>query len=69
MNYRNGEEIDVVIDREGLEDDLGVGHLSDDTMVIIVGAGGRVGQSIHATIMSMERTRLGASLLANAMDV
>jgi len=66
MNYRNGDEIDVVVDRNGLEDDLGVGHLSDETMVIIVGAGGRVGECIHATIVGMERTRLGASFLANA---
>lgn len=66
MDYRNGDEIDVVIDRNGLSEDFGVGHLSDETMVIIIGAGGRVGETIHATITGMERTRLGASFVANA---
>ena len=66
MGYRYGDEIEVVIDRDGLGYDEGVGHLPDDTMVVIVGAGGRVGQEVHATVMAIESTRLGASVLANA---
>ena len=66
MNYSRGDEIEVLIDRDGLGADQGVGHLPDETMVIIVGAGGMVGRSIRATVMGVEETSLGYSLLANA---
>ncbi|MDH7600536.1 MAG: hypothetical protein QHI38_00130 [Armatimonadota bacterium] len=66
MDYRQGDEIEVVIDREGLGVDQGVGHLPDNTLVVIVGAAGKVGQSVQATIVAVERTPLGASILANA---
>lgn len=66
MNYSRGEEIEVVIDRDGLADDAGIGYLPDETMVLIVGGAGRAGQSIQATIVSVEQTPLGASLVANA---
>ena len=66
MDYGHGDEIEVIIDRDGLGTDEGVGHLPDETMVIIVGAGGRVGESIRARIIGLESTRLGASFLANA---
>lgn len=67
MNYRRGDEIEVVIDREGLGKDQGVGHMPDETMVVIVGAADKIGQSVKATVVSIERTSLGPSLMANAM--
>ncbi|MCE5198595.1 MAG: hypothetical protein ABFD54_16535 [Armatimonadota bacterium] len=66
MFYSRGDEIEVVIDREGLGVDEGVGHLADETMVVIVGAGGRIGQAVQATVMAIQKTRLGPSLIANA---
>lgn len=66
MSYTRGEEIDVVIERDGLADDAGIGYLPDETMVLIVGGGGRVGESVHATIVRLEKTPLGSSLVANA---
>ncbi len=66
MDYCCGDEIEVVIDRDGLGVDEGIGHLPDETMVIIVGAGGKVGTAVQATVMCVERTPLGASVLANA---
>lgn len=66
MNYSCGDEIEVLIDREGLGMDEGVGHMPDDTVVVIVGAGGKIGESVRATVVSVARTPLGASLLANA---
>ena len=66
MNYSRGDEIEVVIDRDGLGTDQGVGHLADETMVVIVGAGGMVGRSVTATVTGVEQTWLGSSLLANA---
>jgi len=66
MNYCCGDEIEVVIDREGLGIDQGIGHLPDETMVVIVGAGGKVGEAVLATVVGIERTPLGPSLMANA---
>lgn len=66
MNYRYGDEIEVTIDREGLGLDEGIGHLPDETMVVIAGAGGKVGESIHATIVAIQTMALGSSVLAYA---
>ena len=66
MNYCCGDEIEVVIDRDGLGIDEGIGHLPDETMVVIFGAGGKVGEAVQATVVGVERTPLGASVLANA---
>ncbi|NLN79438.1 MAG: TRAM domain-containing protein [Armatimonadetes bacterium] len=66
MTYCRGDEIEVIITRDGLADGAGIGYLPDDTMVVIVGGAGRVGESIQATIMNMERTPLGYSIVANA---
>jgi len=66
MGYSPGDEIEVFVDREGLGPDQGIGHLPDDTMVVIVGAGARVGESVQATVIGFEQMRLGASVLANA---
>lgn len=66
MTYCRGEEIDVVIARDALADDAGIAYLPDETMVLIVGGAGRVGESIHARIVNLEHTPLGSSLVANA---
>lgn len=67
MGYNQGDIIEVVVDREGLGVDQGIGHLPDDTMVVLVGAGARVGESVQATIVGIEKLRLGESVLANVM--
>ena len=36
MTYSRGDEIDVIIARNGLADDAGIGYLPDETMVVIV---------------------------------
>lgn len=66
MMYGRGDEIDVVIDRDGLAGDAGIGHLDDDTMVVIAGAAGRIGESVHATVVALDTTRLGTSVVARA---
>lgn len=65
MAYGSGEEIEVVIARDGLADGAGIGYLPDETMVVIVGGAGRVGESVQATIVRREHTLLGSSLVAN----
>jgi uncharacterized protein YacL len=62
----NGQEIEVRIDREGLGFDEGIAHMADDTMVVVTGAGGKVGEIVKATIMKVELTPLGPSVRANA---
>ena len=67
MTYCRGDQIEVVITRDGLGDDAGIGYLPDETMVVIVGGAGRVGESIQARVVNMEQTPLGTSLVANAV--
>jgi len=64
--YQNGDEIIVKIDRQGLGVDEGIGHLPDETMVVIVGAGERVGETVEAVITGKLETSLGESLIASA---
>ena len=64
--YHNGDEIVVQIDRDGLGVDEGIAHLPDETMVVIVGAGKRVGDTIEAVITGKLETSLGESLMASA---
>lgn len=66
MGYRRGDEIEVVIDREGLGSDQLIGHLPDETMVVIVGAGARIGEAVQATIVALQQTPHGSSVVANA---
>lgn len=64
--YHSGDEITVMIDREGLGVDEGIAHLPDETMVVVVGAGERVGQTVEAVVTQQLETSLGYSLMAMA---
>ena len=66
MRYRTGEELTLTVDREGLGVDEGIAHLPDETMVVIVGAGACVGQTLDAVITGVLQTSLGDCLLASA---
>lgn len=66
MGYRFGEQIEVVIDRDGLGTDEGIAHMPDETMVVVTGAGGKVGEMVRATVLKVELTPLGPSVRANA---
>ena len=65
-NYHRGDEICVTIDREGLGQDEGIGHLPDETMVVVLGAGHKVGETVSAIITADAATSLGNSFIANA---
>jgi uncharacterized protein YacL len=67
MRYRTGDEITIMVDREGLGIDEGIAHLPDETMVVVIGAGSRVGEMIHAVITGVVQTSLGDSVLASAI--
>ena len=64
MQHVPGEELVVTVDREGLDPGEGIGHLSDDTMVVIVGAASKVGQQIEIVVSKVLETSLGLSLMA-----
>jgi len=64
--YKSGDEITVKVDRQGLGVDEGIGHLPDETMVVILGAGERVGETIEAVITGKVQTSLGDSFIASA---
>lgn len=64
--YHPGEEIVVTVDRIGLGEDEGIAYLPDDTMVVVVGAGKNIGETVEAVISCVRETFLGPSILANA---
>ncbi len=64
VNYQMGDEIVVKVDRSGIDWDKGIGHLSDDSMVVIIGAGRRVGQEVQAIIAGQVETSAGSSYVA-----
>lgn len=66
IRYHSGDEIIVKIDRDGLAPDEGIGHMPDETMVVILGAGRRVGENVPAIITGQVETSLGLSLIASA---
>jgi uncharacterized protein YacL len=66
MRYRTGDEISITVDREGLGLDEGIAHLPDETMVVVIGAGTSVGQTVDAVVTSILQTSLGDCLLASA---
>lgn len=66
MRYHTGDEIIVKVDREGVGIDEGIGHLPDETMVVILGAGHKVGEDVQAIITRRLQTSLGHSLMASA---
>ncbi|MGQ9807277.1 MAG: TRAM domain-containing protein [Armatimonadota bacterium] len=63
--YHRGDEMRVRVERSGLEPNEGIAHLPDDTMVIVLGGGSRVGEVVDIVITSDIQTSLGESLLAD----
>jgi uncharacterized protein YacL len=66
VHYSSGDEITLTVDREGLGIDEGIAYLDDDTMVVVVGAGSRVGETVNAVVNHTLQTSLGDCLLASA---
>ncbi len=63
--YHRGDEMSVCVERSGLGPGEGIAHLADDTMVIVVGAGHRVGEMVDVVVTSDIQTSLGDSLIAS----
>ncbi|MEN6520276.1 MAG: hypothetical protein ABFD46_03880 [Armatimonadota bacterium] len=66
IHYQTGDEIVLKIDRQGICNNDGIAHLPDETMVVIIGAGAQVGETVEAVITGKLQTSLGNSLMASA---
>ena len=64
MLFRPGEELVVEVEREGLDPGEGIGHLPDETMVVIVGGASKVGEQIEVVVSRILETSLGRSVMA-----
>ena len=65
--YHRGDQMTVRVERSGLEPNEGIAHLADETMVIVLGAGHRVGEMVNIMVPSDIQPSLGDSLLATAV--
>jgi len=65
MKYQTGDEIVLKIDRQAISGNDGIAHLPDETMVVIHGAGAKVGEIVEAVITGKFQTPLGNSLIAS----
>lgn len=59
-----GEEISIVVVREGKELHQGVGYLEDGTMVVVENARGRLGDTVSARVTSVLQTSAGRMIFA-----
>lgn len=59
-----GEEIDLLLEKEGSETDQAVGYLDDGTMVVVEGAAHRIGETVPVEIANVLRTSVGRLLFA-----
>ncbi len=62
--HLHGEEIEVMIVKEGREAGQGVAYLEDGTMVVVEGAAAMVGSPVRVTVTSMIQTVAGKMVFA-----
>ena len=62
--YHAGDEITVTVDRAGLAEGEGIAHMPDETMVVLLDADKRVGETVQAVVTNVLQTSLGDSLMA-----
>jgi uncharacterized protein YacL len=63
-----GERLDVTLIREGKEPGQGVGYLDDGTMVVVEGAGQRVGQTLPVHVTSVLQQPSGKIIFTRLGD-
>ncbi len=61
-----GEEIRILVAKEGKENNQGVGYLDDGTMVVIDDGAGFVGKTISANVTSILQTSSGRMVFSKA---
>jgi uncharacterized protein YacL len=63
-----GERLDITLIREGKEPGQGVGYLDDGTMVVVEGAGERVGQTLPVQVTSVLQQPSGKIIFTRLRD-
>ncbi|MFP7200647.1 PIN/TRAM domain-containing protein [Lysinibacillus halotolerans] len=63
-----GEEMQVVVIKDGKEHNQGVAYLDDGTMIVVEGGRSYIGQSITVTVTSVLQTSAGRMIFAKPKD-
>ncbi|MBD8027227.1 PIN/TRAM domain-containing protein [Ureibacillus sp. Re31] len=63
-----GEEMKVVVIKDGKEHNQGVAYLDDGTMIVVEGGRSYIGQSITVTVTSVLQTSAGRMIFAKPKD-
>lgn len=63
-----GEEMRVLIIKEGKEKEQGVGYLDDGTMIVVEGARKLIGETLEVTVTSVLQTVQGKMIFAKTKD-
>ena len=63
-----GEIIEVKIQREGREQDQGVGYLDDGTMIVVEAGAGLVGSRVKAEVTSVLQSPSGKMIFSRVVD-
>ncbi|MEG2189265.1 MAG: TRAM domain-containing protein, partial [Christensenella sp.] len=59
-----GEEMTVLIAKDGKEHSQGVAYLDDGTMIVVEGANGKIGESFAVVVTSVLQTAAGRMIFA-----
>ena len=60
----SGEELDILIVKEGKEESQGVGYLEDGTMVVVTEGRRHFGQRVKVSVTSVLQTQAGRMIFA-----
>ena len=60
-----GEEMRVLVAREGRESSQGVGYLDDGTMIVVEGGRRHIGETIEVVVSSLLQTTAGKMIFAH----
>jgi uncharacterized protein YacL len=60
----SGEELDIVIVKEGKEENQGVGYLEDGTMVVVTEGRRHFNQRVKVSVTSVLQTQAGRMIFA-----
>jgi uncharacterized protein YacL len=63
-----GEEMNVLVVKEGKEPSQGVGYLDDGTMIVVEGGSRHLGESIDVLVSSVLQTSAGKMIFAHVSD-
>ena len=63
-----GEEMNVVVIKDGKEHNQGVAYLDDGTMIVVEGGRSYIGQAITVTVTSVLQTSAGRMIFAKPKE-